>query len=41
VKTENTIDFQDRLASLEDSMQRTENAAKSVIFAFVARISLR
>jgi hypothetical protein len=40
-KTENSIDFRNPLASLKTSMQRPENAAKSVIFAFVARISLR
>jgi hypothetical protein len=40
-KTENSIDFDRADATLGSSMQRTPNAAKPVIFAFVARISLR
>jgi hypothetical protein len=41
VKTENSIDSHGFPDTLGSSMQRTPNAAKPVIFAFVARISLR
>jgi hypothetical protein len=41
VKTENSIDSHSFPVTLGGSMQRTPNAAKPVIFAFVARISLR
>jgi hypothetical protein len=40
-KTENNIDSHSFPVTLGSSMQRTPNAAKPVIFAFVARISLR
>jgi hypothetical protein len=40
-KAENTVDIHSPIFSLRGSMQRTPNAAKSAIFAFVARISMR